>query len=32
MGRSELVESVPPRLLVRKVVGERDYNRLFRER
>ena len=25
MGRSEVVESVPPRLLVRKVVGERDY-------
>ena len=25
MGKSELVESVPPRLLVRKVVGERDY-------
>jgi hypothetical protein len=25
MGKTELVESVPPRLLVRKVVGERDY-------
>jgi hypothetical protein len=25
MGKSETVESVPPRLLVRKVVGERDY-------
>lgn len=25
MGKIETVESVPPRLLVRKVVGERDY-------
>ncbi len=25
MGKTEIVESVPPRLLVRKVVGERDY-------
>ena len=25
MGKTELVESVPPRLLVRRVVGERDY-------
>ena len=25
LGKTEIVESVPPRLLVRKVVGERDY-------